>query len=1578
MPSERRRSPLVRLADVVAEAGGGVRPTALELAELLWLARHMSPEEPTPEAPAEAEDVRPPEPPHVEQRHEEPPASAPPPPPPESPRAPLHLPAPAPAPQPSPEPHAELLAPAPPMLRHPLALQRSLRPLKRRAAAPHRVELDERATADRIARLGAAPEFWLPVLRPAQERWLRLNLLYDTGPTMPVWRPLIRELHTTLAQSGIFRTVTAHRAEPDGTVRHPDAHAPADGRTVTLLISDCMGPQWRQGPAGTRWYGTLRRWARRMPLAVVQPLPEHLWRDTALPTVPGRLSAPHPAAPNSAISFRPYDDVVEESFVPLPVLEPGPRWLANWAALVAAPGGQEFPGAAAWLRGPGDAVGRADFGELSAEELVLRFRASASPEAFRLAGHLALGRPDLPVMRLVQAALEREPRPQHLAEVILSGMLTGVAGPTGSYAFRSGVRELLLRSLPRTARRRTTDLLSRLGALIDERAGVAAGEIRATTPSASGKVTATGGEPIATVARETRDRLVGRRGALRERYRLLQPVGQGGSLWLGEDTETGERVVVSRVPAPRDPKRARDFLRAGQALKALRHPNVVTVHDYGLELGHQYVVMEYIDGITLKSLPAPGGYRLPAPLLVLTASQLGKAVTALHEAGVPHGRLGMNRVMLLPDGRVKLTLLTLASATGPEPYAWDLRELGGMILRLSSGGAPVTGTTVAPAQLGLLPSSLRPSFARAIGLLLMSEDLTEQQEGLRALRRDAFVRQAWKAHDHIDYSLLGRVTARRGSGQPIATGSPQEQAMLAMLLLHHGRRVTHSQLTEGIWGARAPEGDAEALLRTYASRLRNALGPGIFAALPDGYALHTSADFVDVVTCQKLVEQAEQQRATGELASARTTVDEALSLWRGEALDGVPGPAAAEARTRFHQLRLSLYATRAELDLELGEFERAATELADLLHAHPSREDFRRLYLIALQRQGRTEEALDVFEEYKISGGDNPELLALGHELREAFAEVPEAHPEEPVYEDPPLLEEDEPDRLLVAAEDDDADDEVEADQHDFVRFEFVDGRHGNEAMAALRRLVEELVAASGLARDEYQLVQSAWGVTARMEPYVDGAPLFRATMEGLAGQLRRLGSRRLGATFWQAHLRPDGTEVHSDRPDFGAAKAVLNESGAQAIVALSEFWHFMEDVDSETVDPLMFRQFGNGGGWYRVFDQGDDMSPPAEERPVRGPFPMPYDGRIPQPRDPDLVIVLSTTDGLLAVPDSPSVQQPSHVRAGWHYFEVDLRERHLSVTGVPGVSVTWRVDDPLKAAASPGLDLPGMLTDVLAGARRRGRDGLDAALAQWSVPGYALHWTVPPELRSPAALPAGARRSVGELIRTARYVLLGFDEVLARMYTQDAEREVLRDVARLLVEERDPEDALSGRPLLATGGPVSSVEGYANSLDLLRAFAGHRMEREVRALVDSHDNRAARTARPTPLAADLLKALDGIRARPIVVTDRTAGAVARYLRQHRLIDHVLGGVYGRPLDLSRLMPHPHVLLEALDHVRAPASACVLVASTVAELSAARTLGLPFIGYAPNDAARRRLRAADEEVLLVPSLSPLLEAARAR
>lgn len=733
------------------------------------------------------------------------------------------------------------------------------------------------------------------------------------------------------------------------------------------------------------------------PLAVLQPLPEQLWRDTALPPVPGLLSAPHRAAPSASLTFTPYDGTAPrppEGEVRVPVLEPRPEWLANWASLVASPGGTAYPGSAAALHGPlpADADDRADLTRLSAEELVLRFRSTASPQAFRLAGHLALGRPDLPVMRLVQAAVDPHPLPQHLAEVILSGLLTTVSGPPGSYAFRPGVRDLLLRGLPRTARNRTHELLRRTGGLIDERAGRSPGEFRALIPARDGTERAGGNESFAAISQESARQLAARvrppapspfPPALGARYRPVRRLTPTGSMWLAEDTGASRTVVVRLHDALTDHASREAFWRDTRRLTEFAHPNVVPVLDGGIEDDVPYVVMEHLDGIALNALARSGGGRLPTPLTVSLGAQLARALTALHEAGVTHGGLETSRVVLLPDGTARLSLFEPGRTSGPSGRSADLRALCDVLLRLTSGTPHLT-VPIDSHRLGRLPGALRIHYAHAFDQLL-SASPAAQAQGLRLLADPQLPVRAGEAYTRRRYHALGPLRVHLPDGSPELP--PDARALLAMLLLKHGRTVTHEELRWGLWDPGDEPRDPRADVGEAARRLRTVLGPGVLATSAHGYALHTSADHVDVVHCDELVRRADAARLEGALAEARVLVTEALSLWRDpEPLADVPGPAARTARTRLLRLRLALHTKRAELDLALGDYDRAATDLAGLLRAHPHREDFRRLYMIALRRQGRGEEALEVYEEYELSGGRSPALTALGRELREEHA----------------------------------------------------------------------------------------------------------------------------------------------------------------------------------------------------------------------------------------------------------------------------------------------------------------------------------------------------------------------------------------------------------------------------------------------------------------------------------------------------------------------------------------------------------------------------------------------------------------
>ena len=136
-----------------------------------------------------------------------------------------------------------VLVPTAPMLRHPLAIQRGLRLLKRRVAARDDKVLDEHATAVHIAqRWGERP--WIPVMAPATERWLSLAIVMDTGPAMGVWGPLGSELCEAMLRLGAFRDVRLWLvADVSGSVGvRASPRGPALGRpllSIRLVDKQC-------------------------------------------------------------------------------------------------------------------------------------------------------------------------------------------------------------------------------------------------------------------------------------------------------------------------------------------------------------------------------------------------------------------------------------------------------------------------------------------------------------------------------------------------------------------------------------------------------------------------------------------------------------------------------------------------------------------------------------------------------------------------------------------------------------------------------------------------------------------------------------------------------------------------------------------------------------------------------------------------------------------------------------------------------------------------------------------------------------------------------------------------------------------------------------------------------------------------------------------------------------------------------------------------------------------------------------------------------------------------------------------
>ncbi|MFI5676685.1 BTAD domain-containing putative transcriptional regulator [Streptomyces cellulosae] len=230
--------------------------------------------------------------------------------------------------------------------------------------------------------------------------------------------------------------------------------------------------------------------------------------------------------------------------------------------------------------------------------------------------------------------------------------------------------------------------------------------------------------------------------------------------------------------------------------------------------------------------------------------------------------------------------------------------------------------------------------------------------------------------------MLGPVRAWRGE-EPLSTGSPQQRALLAALLLREGRTATAAELIDALWGEEPPS-QALAALRTYASRLRKVLDPGVLVSESGGYAVRGLPEgALDLTAAQELATEADKARSAGDLCHAREVLGRALALWDGEALAGVPGPYAEAQRVRLEEWRLQLLESRLDMDLEQGCHAEAVSELTALTAAHPLRERLRELLMLALYRSGRQAEALAVYT-------DTRRLLAdeLGVDPRPGLSEL--------------------------------------------------------------------------------------------------------------------------------------------------------------------------------------------------------------------------------------------------------------------------------------------------------------------------------------------------------------------------------------------------------------------------------------------------------------------------------------------------------------------------------------------------------------------------------------------------------------
>ncbi|MDX3245999.1 Stk1 family PASTA domain-containing Ser/Thr kinase [Streptomyces sp. ME18-1-4] len=155
------------------------------------------------------------------------------------------------------------------------------------------------------------------------------------------------------------------------------------------------------------------------------------------------------------------------------------------------------------------------------------------------------------------------------------------------------------------------------------------------------------------------------------RYELGHVLGRGGmaEVYLAHDTRLGRTVAVKtlRADLARDPSFQARFRREAQSAASLNHPAIVAVYDTGEDyidgVSIPYIVMEYVDGSTLRELLHSGRKLLPERTLEMTIGIL-QALEYSHRAGIVHRDIKPANVMLTRNGQVKVMDFGIARAMG--------------------------------------------------------------------------------------------------------------------------------------------------------------------------------------------------------------------------------------------------------------------------------------------------------------------------------------------------------------------------------------------------------------------------------------------------------------------------------------------------------------------------------------------------------------------------------------------------------------------------------------------------------------------------------------------------------------------------------------------------------------------------------------------------------------------------------------------------------------------------------------------------------------------------------------------------
>lgn len=269
---------------------------------------------------------------------------------------------------------------------------------------------------------------------------------------------------------------------------------------------------------------------------------------------------------------------------------------------------------------------------------------------------------------------------------------------------------------------------------------------------------------------DTNDKYIGK--MLDDRYEILEVIGEGGMaiVYRALDHRLNRDVAVKimRDEMAADEEFRRRFCTESHAVAMLSHPNIVAVYDVSHNDNVEYIVMELVDGITLKQYIERKGVVAWKEVVHFT-KQISKALAHAHERGIIHRDIKPQNIMLLRDGTIKVGDFGIAAlenevyenngeaigsihyiapeqARGECPDARsDIYSLGVMMYEMLTGGLPFTGNTLGEIAVQHMNAKPVPPHEKnpeipleleRITLKAMSAELSERYQSANELLSD--------------------------------------------------------------------------------------------------------------------------------------------------------------------------------------------------------------------------------------------------------------------------------------------------------------------------------------------------------------------------------------------------------------------------------------------------------------------------------------------------------------------------------------------------------------------------------------------------------------------------------------------------------------------------------------------------------------------------------------------------------------------------------------------------------------------------------------------------------------------------